>query len=202
MKYAFLVAAAVTAVTAAPASAQLVGPNIPVETAATSNNLVFNLDAEVGSLCGVYYNNVQSVDIDFGDLATRTSSEPVEKTTTLTYTCNSPAGFSRTISSANAGKLKRVGSTGGSNDLLQYQFRHLGSNSSDIGTRDSTLNTPVITTHSQNSAANYLTGVQADLTFIVPGVRRTYGGYSNGAPRTSVFAGDYTDTVTFAITAR
>jgi spore coat protein U-like protein len=199
MKTAFLVAAAVTAITAAPAAAQIVGPTLPSLPASTSTDLVFNLEAEVSSICGVYHNDAQSVNIDFGDLAA--TSADVTKTTTLTYTCNSPVGFTRTISSANGGELKRVNGTTGTGNAIEYRFRHLGGIGSDIGTRSSSLNSPVTSTHNQSSA-NYLNGVQADFSFIVPGVLRTYGGNANAAPRTTVFAGDYTDTVTLAITAR
>lgn len=190
------------------AAALMALPALAQAQASRGSTLTFNLDADVGTICGVYDNNQQSVDVPFGDLATKTSTQDVTVSTTLTYRCNAPGGFNRKITSANDGKLVRVGTTGGSMNEIAYRFGHgagpLGANLG-VGLRSGIMRpapfVAVDTTHTQNSAGNFVTGVQAEAVFEVGGVFRTYGGYANGAPGTSVYAGDYKDTVTITINA-
>lgn len=161
--------------------------------ALADNTLTYNLDADVGSICGVWKFDGPVVAVSFGELAT-TTAEVVAGAGSATYRCNNPGGFTRTISSANSGKLVRVGSSGGSLNSIDYTFQHGGG--SGLGTAATQLTAPITTTHAGSGA--FLAGQTGSVTFRVNGVAAPAGG--NNAPGTTVFAGDYTDVVTISVT--
>jgi hypothetical protein len=188
---------------AAIAVALVATPVLAQTNVSPSNNLKFTLDAEVGTICGVYSAQGQTIPLDFGDLAEMTSTQEATRTAELIYTCNALGGFSRTITSDNNGRLVRVGSTGGSGNEMTYRFGHSGTtaNGLTVGNRGLPAAFNPVTSNHSNSTTTFLAGVRETATFQVSGSLRSHGGQGI-APTTSLFAGDYSDTVTIAVTAR
>ena len=165
---------------------------------ASANTLTYNLSASVGSACGVYNAAGTTIPVAFGDLSTTLT------TTTLnvgagsaSYRCNSTAGFTRQITSANAGKLVRTGSTGDANNSIAFTMAHGGG--SGLGFAATSLATALSTPFTASAA--FLTGQTGGVSFQINGVATPDNSGINGAPGTTVFAGDYTDVVTIAVTA-
>lgn len=192
MKTIFATTLAAAALVAAPALAQNVS---------RGNTLTYGLDADVGAVCGVYSTSGQTVAVAFGDLAELTSTQSVVRDAEAVYRCNTTTGFSREIKSLNNGVLVRQGSDGLGSDRISYRFSHGGTNNLAVSSgRPLPLSTPVTSDHAGSGA--FLTGVVAPLSFQISGVFNNRGGYANGAPGTTVFAGDYTDTVTITVNAK
>jgi len=180
-------AAAAAALSAVPASAQTAG-----------TNLTINLNAQVGSVCGAYRAGGQVVAINFGELASVATTATVTPASqgSVTYRCNSPVGFTRTISSANGGFLSRNNAPNPTaENHIPFFFAHGGG--SGLGIPSQQLTAAVIT--NLNASSAFLAGQTGGLTFSINGVQAAVGG--NDAPGTTVFAGTYQDTVTIAITA-
>lgn len=194
MKSLFVLALASTALVAAPAYAQ--------SNVSSSNTLTYTLNADVGTICGVYNTGGQAVTINLGDLAELTFSQKATASSEAVYRCNSTGGFSREIKSANGGTLVRQGTDTLAANAISYRFSHGGGSDLEIARgRPTPLgSTPISTTHAGSQA--YLTGVVAPIGFEVSGVFNLRGGFADGAPGTSVFAGDYSDTVTISVVAR
>jgi spore coat protein U-like protein len=196
MKTIFATTLAAAVMVAAPALAQ----TKPMPGAPVGNALTYTLDAEVGAVCGIYGNGGQSLTLDFGDLAAATSD--VSRSANVAYRCNTIAGFSREISSANGGMLVRQGSDTLGSNRIAYRFEEAvaGLGDRSLIVRNQPLSTAVKSDHAGSQA--FLTGTSSTQTFIVPNVGRTGSASLNGAPGTTVFAGDYADTVTVSITAK
>lgn len=161
------------------------------------NSLVYELDADVGSICGVYNYQGQNIPVAFGDLAATPDSQQVTVGAgSAGYRCNSAAGFTRTISSANGGKLVRTNSNGDSNNSVPFEMKHGGG--SGLGFDWTSLSSNKVS--NLGGSAAFLAGQTGSVSFRVNGV---FNNNSNvhDAPGTTVFAGDYTDTVTIAVTA-
>lgn len=177
-----LIAGAIAAATSAPAYAQ---------------TLTYELEAEVGVVCGVYKFDGPAVTVDFADLSNTDTGAFVEAGAgSASYRCNSANGFDRTISSANGGNLVRTGSSGGAGNTIPFEMSHGGG--SGLATGGYVALTSPITTSLGGSTA-FLNGQTGSVNFRVAGVEAAPG--PNEAPGTTVFAGDYTDIVTIAITA-
>lgn len=165
--------------------------------ALANNTLTYNLDADVGSICGVYNHAGTVIPVAFGDLATVLDTAQVTVGAgSASYRCNSAAGFTRTISSANAGKLVRAGSNGDSTNSVAFDMSHGGG--SGLGFAFQSLATNK--TNSFGGSTAFLSGQTGGVSFRVNGVYNVNAG-ANNAPGTTVFAGDYTDVVTIAVTA-
>lgn len=166
--------------------------------ALADNSLTYSLDADVGSICGVFRHNgtafVTNVPVNFGELATTSAAVNVGAGS-ATYRCNSANGFTRTITSANSGVLKRDGSAGGALNEISYTMSHGGGSGLNFAAQ--TLATPKVTNLSGSGA--FLAGQTGSVNFQVTGVQAAAGG--NEAPGTTVYAGNYSDTVTIAVTA-
>jgi spore coat protein U-like protein len=163
--------------------------------ALADNTLTYNLDADVGSICGVFKFDGPTVQVNFGELALTPSANEVSAPAgSATYRCNNPGGFTRTISSANSGKLVRDGSSGDALNSIAYTFQHGGG--SGLGVAATQLTAPITSTHAGSGA--FLAGQTGSVTFRVNGVQAAPGG--NNAPGTTVFAGNYTDIVTISVT--
>ena len=112
----------------------LIGAMASVFTAGTafangspSNQLSYELSAEVGSVCGVYNASGTEIEVDFGELTETATTTAVEQNAgSASYACNSPNGFSRSIASTNGGYLYRAGTEGGENNQIAYEMRHGG----------------------------------------------------------------------------
>ena len=163
--------------------------------ALANNTLTYNLDADVSSVCGVYSSQGTAITVAFGDLAmTPVATQVVKSAGSATYRCNSTAGFSRSISSANAGRLKRTGSNGDAANSIAFEMSHGGGSSLNFDY--AALTTPK--TGSFGGSSAFLAGQTGSVNFRLNGVANVGGNESTG---TTVFAGDYTDVVTIAVTA-
>ena len=159
--------------------------------------LSYELNAEVSSVCGVYNASGTEIEVDFGELSETATTTSVEQSAgSASYACNSPNGFSRSISSANGGYLVRAGTEGGESNQIAYEMRHGGGHglSMDWTQLSSAANADF------NGAA-FLTGQTGSVGFRVNGVRSANSN-ANGAAHTTVFAGEYADVVTITLTAR
>jgi spore coat protein U-like protein len=169
--------------------------------AQSSPTLTYNLEAEVSTICGVYSETGQaSRDIDFGDLAATPVStqleiagQPGER---VTYRCNSPAGFTRTIESANSGVMVRTGSNGDALNSIGFEMSHPTGGSGTSFAYQS-LTTPRVDTFP--GTAPFLVGRTGNINFRVNGVGDVDP--QNRSVGTTVFAGDYTDVVTITVTS-
>lgn len=171
---------------AAAAAAMIAG-------AANANEVVYNLEASVAGVCGAYNANPNPISVNFGDLSTKPIAETVQVSAgSVTYRCNSATGFDRTIESANSGVLVRTGSSGGAGNQISYTFQHGGG--SGLGFAAQSLTAPIVKNF--NGSTAFLNGQTGGATFRVNGVQ-TVG--DNNSLGTTVFAGDYTDTVTISV---
>lgn len=151
-----------------------------------TTTLTYNLIGVIDGTCGVFNSPnaaLTDIDVDFGTLNSLGSStvNPTQQTRDVVYVCNNATGFSRTISSANGGQLET--DDGGANEVINYTLAHTGGEPN----LDFTANelTSTIST-SQTVNDNFLSGVDATLTFDIPGGE-------------SVFSGVYTDVVTLQV---
>ena len=182
------------------------GP-VVVAPPASGDQLDFNLVATVSGICGVYSvdnaSTTRSFDVDFGDLGIVPSTASVEARTNglataipLSYACNLPGGFSRTVSSQNGGFMFRNGTTGGSGDRIAYEMTHSGASGLAFGYQQ--LTAPIVTDHIDVA---FLDGEIGSVKFRANGVLVSSGLEDNAGPSTSAYAGDYADKVTIAVTA-
>ncbi len=176
MKKIALIAAGLAAVAAVPASAQ---------------SLTYNLAAQVAPSCGVYNASGSTIAVDFGDLAGVATTATVNVAGgDATYRCNNANGFTRTITSQNNGFLTLDGQT--TTDAarrIRFDMVHTGNSGLAFAARQ--LSTPVSGNFGGSPA--FLAGETGTVTFQAFGVL--------GATGTTVFAGNYRDTVTITVTA-
>lgn len=190
MKKLLSVAAVAVALTAAPAWAQAV-PTF-------GNTLTVNLAADVAARCDARLNGGDgtNLNIDFDTLsATDTAAQVTRAGGSITYICNDEQGFTRTITSANAGFLTLGGTpTTSANRRIRYTVQHGGG--SGLSFAETQLTAPIST----NFGA-MLSGQTGGLTLRANGVSQLDPSGS-GTQVTTVFAGDYSDVMTIAIAAR
>jgi hypothetical protein len=100
----------------------------------------------------------------------------------LTYACNNAGGFTRTVSSANAGVLKRAGGGAGENTIA-YQASHTGGSGIDM---------PL-----SSLSSNHVESMAGSTAFVngQTGSVKVRVGNASGP----LFAGNYGDTITIAI---
>ncbi|MEM9781721.1 MAG: hypothetical protein AAF899_04515 [Pseudomonadota bacterium] len=167
---------------------------------AAAQDLTYNLTAEVEPVCGAFSSAADAdgaQDKDFGVLSDIDTSTQVTATGgggSITYVCNAPGGFTRTISSQNNGFLFREGTVGGGEDQIAYTVQHGGGSGLSFAERQ--LTAPEVSIFS--GAPAFVEGQTGSITFRTFGVRETT---TNDAVATTVRAGTYTDVVTVAITA-
>ncbi len=165
---------------------------------AVANNIGYNISAQVSPVCGAYYSNGPTVDIDFGDLSAIPTNQSIRRRAgSVTYRCNSTVGFTRTIASQNGGFMTLNGDPTTDNARrIRFTMRQTGAHR--FVARQ--LSSPLVTFHrvGRNSAAN-LRGNGGNVFFNAFGVAGNSGG--NGLTTSTVFAGNYQDTVTITITA-
>ncbi len=182
MKKIALIVAGFTALSAVPASAQ---------------TLTYNLNAQVAPVCGVYNSTGTAIDVDFGELASVASDATVDVAAgSATYRCNSTNGFTRTITSQNNGFLTLDGTATTDNTRrIPFTMAHGGGNG--FGFSAQQLSTPL--NNPFNASSAFLNGQTGGVSFQAFGVQTAPGG--NDAVGTTVFAGNYQDTVTITVTA-
>lgn len=182
MKKIALLAAGIAALAAVPASAQ---------------SLTYNLNANVAPSCGVYNSSGSTIPVEFGQLASVAASTAVDVTGgEATYRCNSANAFSRTITSQNNGFLTLGGQpTTEAARRIRFNMAHTGNSGLSFSAQQ--LTAPVSTTFAGSTA--FLAGETGNVSFQAFGVQGDVGG--NGSPGTTVYAGNYRDTVTITVTA-
>jgi spore coat protein U-like protein len=182
MKKITLIAAGIAAVAAVPTSAQ---------------TLTYNLNAQVAPTCGVYNAAGATIPVDFGQLAAVPTSTTVDVAAgEATYRCNSVNGFTRTITSQNNGFLTLDGATTTDNARrIRFNMAHTGNSGLSFSAQQ--LSSPVNNTFGGSTA--FLAGETGNVSFQAFGVQGAAGG--NGSPGTTVYAGNYRDTVTITVTA-
>jgi hypothetical protein len=100
----------------------------------------------------------------------------------LTYACNNAGGFTRTVSSANQGVLKRAGG-GATEGTIAYQVSHTGGSGIDM---------PL-----SSLSSNHVESMAGSTAFVngQTGSVKVRVGNASGP----LFAGNYGDTITIAI---
>jgi spore coat protein U-like protein len=158
----------------------------------------YSLRAQVGQVCGAYNAEGQTVAVDFGALANTPPDQFVWRAAgDITYRCNVLAGFTRTVVSQNSGWMTLGGQpTGDSARRILFTMQHWGAD----GFNYTQLTAPRISTL-RDTAGNprFLNGETARVWFRAYGVQGPATG--TGPTGTTVFAGNYRDTVTLTITA-
>lgn len=181
-----LPAAAMAVLTPTSASAQSV----------FGTNLTVNLEADVAGRCNASLDGATGtvLNIDFGTLSGTATTATVDRTAgNANYICNDADGFTRTITSANAGFMTLDGvATTAANRRIAYTLEHGGA--SGINFTATQLTTPIIT-----NLSPMLDVTSGAVTLRANGVGTNIGASNQG---TTVFAGDYSDVVTIAIAAR
>lgn len=182
MKKIAILAAGIAAISAVPASAQ---------------SLTYNLNAQVAPSCGVYNSGGSTIPVEFGELAAVEASSTVDVAAgEATYRCNSANGFTRTITSQNNGFLTLDGAATTDNSRrIRFNMAHTGASGLSFAAQQ--LTSPVSSTVGGSTAL--LAGETGNVSFQAFGVQGSAGG--NGAPGTTVYAGNYRDTVTVTVTA-
>jgi len=155
----------------------------------------FELSAQIAPVCGVYSESGSVIDVNFGSLSDVATTATVSVAAgNATYRCTSRAGFTRTITSQNNGWLTLGGTpTIDATRRIRFDIAHGGGNGLAFGMRQ--LTAPL----SRNfpSTPVWLSGQTGSVTFQAYGVRAAPT--ANGAPGTTVRAGNYRDTVTITI---
>jgi spore coat protein U-like protein len=174
----------------AATAALLAGAASAAEPEAT---LAIGLDADVEQICGIASTSAAVLAVDFGQLAqtdvgTELSQDPAGSQEVV---CNDPDGMTVTVSSGNGGFLFANG--GGVNNQIAYQLEVQGEIRSNKG--------PMVDDREASlpGSQDLLEGMGGNTIFYVNGVGTTTAA---GSRTTTVFAGDYTDTVTYTVTAR
>lgn len=190
MKKIILAAVAATGFVASPAFAQANNNGVV-------GNVVMNLTADVSSICGAV-DFLNPVTVNFNDLATVATTATVTRSNGLSIICNDADGGTVTTTSANAGQLRRNGTLTGAGNVIPYTVGITGGSGLAVPAGTS-LATPVSRTFSGSTA--YLAGQSMTVNFTTNGVLESNVGNVNEGERTTVFAGNYTDTVTVSVTA-
>lgn len=166
--------------------------------AAMAQTVTYNVNAQVQQICGAYNTEGQVVPVDFGALANTLPANFVQRDAgDITYRCNVAAGFTRTVASQNRGFLT-LGGQATTSTTRRIRFTMLQQGANGFGYVQ--LTAPRV--NSLRDAAGsplYLRGQTAIIRFRAYGVRGA--ATTVGPVGTTVFAGNYRDTVTLTITA-
>lgn len=166
--------------------------------AAMAQTVTYNVNAQVRQICGAYNTEGQVVPVDFGALANTLPAQFVQRDAgDITYRCNVAAGFTRTVRSQNNGWMTLGGqATTSTTRRIRFTMLHQGAN----GFGYAQLTAPRVTSlRDATGNPRYLRGQNAIIRFRAYGVRGP--ATTVGPVGTTVFAGNYRDTVTLTITA-
>lgn len=194
MKKKIVIATAVSMFIATPAMAQVfsVEPITEIE---------IELNGEVAEFCGLT-NTTGSDVVDFGELAVTPTSSNVDRTSEFGMVCNSANGVVLTVEAENGALLRDGTETGPGNEIAYSINPDPGGDA-----LPSTPGTPLQNATAFNPSKSYTyagseglrNGATIDIAFRTQGVQ---GPGFQGAPTTTVFAGDYSDTVTISLVAQ
>lgn len=163
------------------------------------DDLEIAIEGTVEELCGLtsLTSTAGTIEVDFGVLSNTDSQ--IREDVPFGVVCNSAAGATLSMSSANGGKLLRGGTETGPGNEIAYKVNP-DPGSDSFSTTPGTPPTSLSVTKSYNIAAGTALreGRPFDVAIFFDGVK---GPDFQGAPTTTVFAGDYSDTITVALVA-
>jgi hypothetical protein len=140
---------------------------------AQANSINFSVEGQVASVCEITNDSIAStttLDLD---------STSAQSLGNVTYTCSSPNGFTRRISSTNNGQMHSNG------QYIAYQLSHTGNNGLSFGPEQLTSQK----VSSISGASALADGESAALSVTIPSVPN------------NLLAGTYTDQITIEVTA-
>lgn len=141
---------------------------------AQANSINFTLIGTIPAMCEITNDDIPAnVNLDL-------TITTVQNVGNLTYTCNDPQGFTRTITSQNNGKLEDTNS-----NVINYVMSHTGDGG--LTFNNNQLTVPKI--DSLNNPTVFAQGEQGTITIRLPSI--------NG----NEVAGTYTDQITVNLTA-
>jgi len=162
-----------------------------VGAAKADNQITFNLLGTVGTVCGVFGDTPNNVNVGFGDLGTALTTDwIVAPSENVHYICNGAAGFDRDITSDNSGVLVHQG---GSGNTVVYEMTH--SNAAAVTGLGFGYTQLTSAMNDNFDSSDFSSMVDETVTFRARGVVNV----ASGQP--VVAAGDYADVVTVAITS-
>jgi spore coat protein U-like protein len=164
---------------------------------ASAENIGYRLNTQVTPVCGAFSADGPVVDVDFGELSAVPSDQVVQRRAgTVTYRCNTTVGYTRTIASQNSGYLTLDGNpTTDDARRIAFTMRQTGAH----GFARRQFSVPLTTFHPVGRNSNAILRGNGGIVFFEAfGVRANSGG---GTPTTTVFAGNYRDTVSVTVTA-
>lgn len=141
--------------------------------AQADSSMSFVVQGTIDVVCEASGNGIDSTEI----INLNSTSE--QSVGSVTYTCNNAGGFTRTISSANAGRLMN------GNNSIDYKVSHGGGNGLAFGAEK--LSSAKRTNHNGSNA--FANGQTGSLKVQVPSLP------------SGLTAGNYSDTITIAIAA-
>ncbi|MFK8032493.1 MAG: hypothetical protein AB8G18_19890 [Gammaproteobacteria bacterium] len=159
------------------------------------------LNGEVAEFCGL--TNTTGTDlVDFGELAVTPTTTNVARVSDFGMVCNSANGLILTVAAEN-GALLRDGTETGPGNEIPYQINP----GTGVDTLPVSPGTPLQNATVFNPSKSYTyagsealrNGANVNIQFRTQGVQ---GPGFQGAPTTTVFAGDYSDTVTITLVAQ
>ncbi|MEM5518708.1 hypothetical protein WNY37_17250 [Henriciella sp. AS95] len=162
-----------------------------------SAELELQITGTVPEICGLTAAS-STLEFDYGDLARNDTTLPGGFN--FGIVCNSAAGAILSVSSAGNGYMLRNGSETGPGNQIPYTF-DLDKGGDEfsyyLGTRPMHLDMPYDFIISGSNALRQ--GREVGAYVVVDGVK---GPDFNGAPTTTVFAGDYSDVITLSLSAQ
>lgn len=161
------------------------------------SDLTINIEGQVELICGLTSLGGDTVEVDFGTLSDTTGQ--IREDVPFGVVCNSADGATLGISSMNGGKLLRGGTEMGDGNEIAYSVNpDPGSDafSTTPGTPPTSLaNDKSYTINPDNRLRE---GREFGIAVYFDGVK---GPDFQGAPTTTVYAGDYSDTITVSLSA-
>lgn len=190
-----LAACGAALVSGAPALAQS-APATPIAPGVVGT-VQMNLSADVAEICGAV-DFLNPVPLDFGTLSSVATNATVTKSNGVSIICNDAAGGTVTVTSANSGKLLRNGTLTGQGNEIGYTLEATGGSGLAIPA-GSSLSSPI--SRAFNGSNAFRQGQSVTYRFTTNGVLESNVGTVNEGERTTVFAGNYTDTVLVSVTS-
>lgn len=166
------------------------------ETIVDPDTLSITVSGDVEELCSITATN-SDIEIGFGTLSG--TDTQFRQDVPFGIVCNSAEGATLGLSSANGGKMLRGGTETGDGNEIPYQVNpDPGSDafSTTPGTPPTSLSSPK--SYNINPDFRLREGREFGIAVFFDGVK---GPDFQGAPTTTVWAGEYLDTITVSLTA-
>lgn len=162
-----------------------------------SADLTLELSGSVEEICGITAAS-SSLEVEFGELAG--TDQDVNRSVNFGVVCNSAGGATLGMASANNGYLLREGTETGPGNEITYKVNlDPGSDAFSYSPGTPPLNLQTDRSFTIPGSSDLREGREVGATITLAGVK---GPDFQGAPTTTVFAGDYSDTVTISLTAQ